>query len=192
MKSVPNLKNNLFEIKSMTIELINGEYLNWLNDPDINKYLSVRFFQPYTVDMAVDFFNKNQNDNNSYFWAVFNVIENEFVGTIMLRKDPILKSGAIGIMLNTKSKNSKGASYEVVNLVLQFSFNVLELNRITGGCVTQHYASSLYLKKTGFKLEGHRRKSEPVSPTSCDYYDTFIYAILREDWEKLSREAKDG
>ncbi len=176
----------------MTIDLIDGEYLNWLNDPDINKYLSVRFFQPYTVNMAVDFFNKNQNDYNSYFWAVFNVIENELVGTITLRKDPILKSGAIGIMLNTRSKNSKGASYEVVNLVLQFSFNVLELNRITAGCVTEHYASLLHIKKAGFKLEGLRRKSEPVSSTSCDYYDTFIYAILREDWEKLSREVKDG
>ncbi len=176
----------------MTIDLIDAEFLNWLNDSDINKYLSVRFFLPYTVNMAVDYYNKNQNDNNSYFWAVFNVIENEFVGTITLKKDPILKSGDIGIMLNTKSKNSKGASYEVVNLVLQFGFNVLELNRITGGCVTEHYASSLHLKKTGFKLEGHRRKSEPVSSTSCDYYDTFIYAILREDWEKLSREGKDG
>ncbi len=192
MKSVQNLKNNLFELKPMTIEHIDGEYLTWLNDPDINKYLSVRFFQPYTVNMAVDFFNKSQNDKNFYFWAVFNVIENELVGTITLRKDPILKSGVIGIMLNTKSKNSKGASYEVVNLVLQFGFNVLELNRITAGCVTEHYASSLHLKKTGFKLEGLRRKSEPVSSTSCDYYDTFIYAILREDWEKLSREGKDG
>ncbi len=192
MKSVPSLKNKVFELKPMKIDFIDGDYLNWLNDPEINKYLSVRFFQPYTVDMAVDFFNKNQNDNNSYFWAVFNVIENEFVGTITLRKDTILKSGAIGIMLNTKSKNSKGASYEVANLVLQFGFNVLELNRITAGCVTEHYASSLYLKKLGFKLEGHRRKSEPVSSTSCDYYDTFIYAILREDWEKLIREGKDG
>jgi ribosomal-protein-alanine N-acetyltransferase len=192
LKSVQNLKNNLFELKPMTIEHIDGEYLTWLNDPDINKYLSVRFFQPYTVNMAVDFFNKSQNDKNFYFWAVFNVIENELVGTITLRKDPILKSGVIGIMLNTKSKNSKGASYEVVNLVLQFGFNVLELNRITAGCVTEHYASSLHLKKTGFKLEGLRRKSEPVSSTSCDYYDTFIYAILREDWEKLSREGKDG
>ena len=175
----------------MKLDHIHGDYLNWLNDPEINRYLTVRFFQPYTLNMAIDYFNKYQNDEDSYFWAVFNVIENELVGTISLRNNSITKSGSIGIMLNTKSKNSRGASYEAVNSVLQFGFNFLELNRISAGCVTEHYASSLHLKKSGFKLEGVIRKSEPVSSSSCNYFDSFIYAILREDWGKLIRGKND-
>jgi hypothetical protein len=39
----------------MNIDLVYGNYLNWLNDSELNKYLNVRFFQPYTANMDVDF-----------------------------------------------------------------------------------------------------------------------------------------
>jgi hypothetical protein len=48
----------------MKIYLVDGDYLNWLNDPKIIKYLNFAFLSNI-VNTALDGFDNNQNDKDS-------------------------------------------------------------------------------------------------------------------------------
>ena len=47
----------------MILDLIEGDYLNWLNEPRVSNYLKVRF-SVLNSKYGYRVFNRNQNDNN--------------------------------------------------------------------------------------------------------------------------------
>ncbi|MEO6302430.1 MAG: GNAT family protein, partial [Bacteroidia bacterium] len=74
---------------------------------------------------------------------------------------------------------NKGFATELVNTLLNFGFNTLDLHRIEAGCAIGNMGSIRVLEKTGFIRESHTRKLLPIRG---EWVDNFGYAILEEDF----------
>lgn len=79
---------------------------------------------------------------------------------------------------------NKGYATEVLNAVLDFGFNKLNLHRIHAGCAVENFGSIKVLEKAGMILEGRGRQ---VLPLKSGWSDNFEYSILESDERKTTQ-----
>lgn len=93
------------------------------------------------------------------------------------------KKAEIGYVIFKETDRNQGYLNEVLTVVLDYGFHVMNLNRIEA-CTSPNNAASLHLiRKNGFIQEGHLRQH---FVRNGEIEDTFIFSLLKEDFEKLS------
>ena len=74
----------------------------------------------------------------------------------------------------------KGIITEATQIVIDYSFNELHLERISARCFAENIGSERVMQKVGMTHEGTLRKAIYKNGA---YHDMKIYAILREDYK---------
>jgi len=74
---------------------------------------------------------------------------------------------------------NKGYMTEALNLILNFSFSKLELNRVEATHYIGNEGSGRVMQKCGMKYEGTCIQELKVKDI---YQDVVHYAILRDEW----------
>lgn len=130
----------------------------------------------YTADDERDYFKKSEDKRQ---FAVD--YQGKLIGLVELFDiDLVNRRAVLGIMIGQEEARSKGLGYDVINLVLDYGFYLLNLHSISLTCFTfNHRAQALY-KKCGFQEIGRWRQSRYLAG---DYYDTLYMDILKEDHE---------
>ena len=139
-------------LRPFSKDIINDNYLNWLNDDEITSYLEINGF--YTLDMLANYVNL-MIDKNVFIWAIFLKDGNKHIGNIKI--DPINtkhKFGEYGIMIGARSEWGKGYAFEASSLVLNYCFQNLFLRKVCLGVINENIAAISLYKKLGFKIEG--------------------------------------
>lgn len=89
----------------------------------------------------------------------------------------------IGYVLNRDYWN-RGIMTESARALVDFGFSSLHLGRIWATCDACNGASARVLEKIGMSREGLLRKEQIIRGK---WRDSFVYAILREEWEEKRR-----
>ena len=158
---------------------ITEEYIGWLNDPEVNRYLCVRHVKQTleTVAKYIDDFYKN---SEKYIWGVYS-IEDKLIGTVnLVNINHYDNNAALGLMIGNSDYWGKSASNEAISLVLGFAFSTLELNRVTTNCTSTNIGMAFTFKQLGFVREG-------VTRNGCiennKYIDNYQWGILSDEWK---------
>jgi RimJ/RimL family protein N-acetyltransferase len=158
------------QLVKFTDEFITEEYISWLNDPKINKYL-------YVGRMPV---NKIINPNSDTYF-LFAIIENEnkkHIGNVSFNKiDWIDRKAEIGYIIGDKNFWGKGIATEVVELITHWGFNRLNMHKIEAGVVDGNTGSIKALEKNGFKQYGIIPEDYFINGK---YYNTVRFYKLQE------------
>lgn len=148
---------NTVVLKPLNTETISEEYVNWLNNPVINRYLEVRHFEN-TMDSCQEFVKANNEDPTSYLFGIFDNagkhIGNAKLGFI----NNIYRRGQISLFIGDTTYWGKGIGFEVVNALTEFGFKQLGLHRIEAGCYASNQASLRVFLKAGYTVEGFMRE----------------------------------
>jgi RimJ/RimL family protein N-acetyltransferase len=99
-------------------------------------------------------------------------------GTGFASIDPDTESAAFGYVLN-RAYWGRGFATEASRALLEFGFRSLALHRIVARCDVRNHASMRVLEKLGMRREGHFRKDAKKAGA---WRDTYLYAILEEEW----------
>jgi RimJ/RimL family protein N-acetyltransferase len=83
------------------------------------------------------------------------------------------------IVLLDKSVWGKGLGTEATHLVIDYGFNMLNLNRIQLHVNAENEAAKAVYKKIGFKHEGTLRQA---MYKNNKYYDFWLMSILAEEY----------
>lgn len=151
------------------------EYVNWLNDPEVNQFLEIRFVQ-HGLEGLKDDIRKILADPKTIFLAIIQKDNNKHIGNIKLGPiDPQHKVGSIGIMIGDKSSWGKGFATEAVRLLTDYAFGMLTLHKVTAGAYENNLGSIKAFLKLGFFEEG--RLKEHVL-FDGDYIDKVLVAKL--------------
>lgn len=124
---------------------------------------------PYSEINAKDFIQSCQTENPQLTFAIeFN---NELVGTIgLVKQTDIYKFTAeIGYWIG-QPYWGKGITTNAVQLITEYGFHTLGLQRIFSGVFDYNKASQRVLEKAGFKLEGIFEKAVIKNNKICDEY----------------------
>lgn len=124
-----------------------------------------------------------QEDGSGARFAIETLADRAFIGwCAMFRWNPVYRSLGIGYCLDEPAWG-RGYATEAVHAMLAWAFGALDLNRVDAELDTRNAASARVLEKLGFRREGLRREDCIVSG---EVSDSWIYGLLRRDWQALS------
>ena len=173
------LMGKTYSLSPLTKNNITEEYIAWLNDPIVNKFLEVRHVNQ-TIKTVTEYIDKFYEDHESYIWGIYSK-EDKLIGTVNLQGiDRYHKLAELGLMIGNTDYWGKSASEEAVSLVLDFAFDTLKLNRVAGGSYSTNIGMNFTFKRLGFTREGVIRK---VFLEGDKYIDGYRWGILSDEWK---------
>ena len=148
------------------------------NHPDPR--LSLFYALPTTIQQQLDKVNNFINDPNSIIFTICRKEDHKPVGqTALFRIDWIGRMMVFYIGIADKQNWSKGYGSEATELVVDYCFNTLYLNRVQLHVALENEAAVKVYKKVGFNIEGTLREAMYHEGKYCDFY---VMGIIRSDF----------
>lgn len=129
-------------------------YVSWLRDPEVIRFLEVRFLPPQEVDHIRAFVESANKSADNLLLGIFSKDGDAHIGNVKL--GPIVREHArspIGYMLGDRSSWGKGYASEAIHAVARHALETMGLAKISAGCYETNVGSSKALLKAGFKEE---------------------------------------
>jgi RimJ/RimL family protein N-acetyltransferase len=156
-------------------------YLKWLNDPAITQFLSM--FLPLTRMMEEDWIENLKNRNDTIAFGILIPDENDvekLIGNCGLHAiDWKNRVAEVGIIIGEKEYQSKGYGTEAMEILINYGFKTVNLNRIQLRVYEFNSRAINSYKKIGFVEEGRMRKAVFING---EYHDIIIMSILQDEW----------
>lgn len=161
---------------------LNERYLEWLNDPDVTRYMETGTFPTTALDLE-RFHDDVTGSRNQVLLAVADRKSGQHIGNVKLGPIHwIHRSATFGIMIGDKKFWGKGIGLEATQLMVEYGFDRLNLRRIDLGVFAEHHSAIHCYEKVGFKLEGRMRES---LFQNGKYFDRLWMAVLRSEYKPL-------
>ncbi len=154
------LENNRIYLRPLRIEDITGEYVQGLNDTEVNRYLEVRR-NVQTCESVEKFVISNMEDQSSILFGIFIKNSREpFIGTIRVHGiDFFHYMASIGICIFAKRAWKKGHAFQALQLVKDYLWGVLGLHYLEAGAYAKNISSINAFTRAGF-MEWYRVKDK--------------------------------
>ncbi|MEM7030229.1 MAG: GNAT family protein [Chloroflexota bacterium] len=154
-------------------------YVSWLNDPEVTKHLG--HIPPFNLDDETDWFERQRKDDSVYHLAI-DTPDGVHIGSVSLMNiDARNQKAELGIVIGLKSDWGKGFGTEAINIMLDYGFYTLNLNRIYLRVDTEHFAGITCYQRCGFTQEGELRHD---TFREGQFHNVYLMSILREEYEK--------
>ena len=146
-------ESNIY-LKKLSLDELNGNYVNWLNDKEVCKYNSHGEIE-YTKEMAVDFIKSLKNDKTREVYAVYLKVTNEYIGNISLQSIDLKNNNAeVAYLFGEKKYWGNGYAEEASKVLFKRAFEELGLHRLYFGTHVENIAMQKLGEKLKFKREG--------------------------------------
>ena len=142
------------------------EYTKWLNDMDVTMglTLSTSLINEETERNILERLSKEP-----FNFAVVSNINNNVIGNTGFTKiDYINRFAEVGIFIGDKFYWHNGYGMEALELILDFGFNILNLNNIHLSVFSYNTSAIRCYKKIGFKEAGRIREARIVGNQKFD------------------------
>jgi len=125
---------------------------------------------------------KEKRERRAYTFAIERTSDSRLIGTASLFNcDWVNRSAMLGIAIYKLEDRGKGYGQESINLLLDFAFNKLNLNRVELETFDFNQRAQRCFKKVGFKEVGRKRRAHFIDG---QYTDSLVMDILREEKSK--------
>jgi [ribosomal protein S5]-alanine N-acetyltransferase len=164
--TVPTIETPRLVLKPMETKFITKDYLHWMNDLDVCKFLETSI--PYSEVELQDFV-YSMITNKILFWAITIKHNGLHIGNIKI--DPINKKhliGEYGILMGDRNNWGRGFAKEASQAVISYCFESLYLRKITLGVIKDNIAAVKLYESLGFEVEGIYRMHGKYDEKYCD------------------------
>lgn len=152
--------------------------VEWINNPENNQFL--HYDIPICVEKTEKWFDSHIDEDTRYDAVI--EVEEVPVGTIgLLNIDRKNRKAEYYIAMGETLYKGKGVAKEASRLILQYAFEVLDINRIYLFTESENIVAQKLFERVGFVEEGLIRQDIMSHGKLVDRY---VYGILREDWNK--------
>lgn len=171
-------------LRPLLREDLTENYLKWINDQEITSFMETGIF-PSTLENLTSFYESVQSSNKDVILAIIYKKTDKHIGNARLGPiNWVHRKSYFGIMIGDKSIWGKGIGTEVTELILDYAFNRLNLNKVSLGVAVDNKKAIRSYKKAGFQEEG-RLKEELF--WNGKYIDTIYMGITRKQFTKREK-----
>lgn len=186
----PALAGTSVVLEPLTESHVTDNYVRWLADQEVIRYLDVRFRQPQTSEDILNYVRSFYGPMERYAWAIYLRASNAMVGTATIpRVDRIHLTAGIGLMIGDHSAWGTGAGPEALALVIEFAFETLHLRRLAEHNVALNHRSNFMLRRAGFRHEGTLRWAYRLASDRDEWVDGLEFGLLAEEWRAQRRRS---
>jgi RimJ/RimL family protein N-acetyltransferase len=175
------MENELFLLRMPNKKTDISDLFDVKNNKETSKYLvgTTPTYSRKDICNWIDFHNNCENEN---LFVIQERNNNKVIGHIGLYNiDLEVKSAEYAILIGNNEYLGKGVGRQVTDLILDYGFNKLGLNRIYLSFISKNLpAYNLYVK-IGFKKEGCLRQAILKNGV---YNDLILMAILKSEYDK--------
>lgn len=153
-------------------------FTKWEQQDYIKEFLTINKERTYE-EVVREFILREQDSSNEQYTII---LKNKPIGRVYLSKisKEFDSMDITRIYIGEKEYLGKGYGREAMELLLNYCFNDLKMERVSLDHYTGNIAGNLYLK-LGFKYEGIMRNA---AKRDNEYYDLHLMSMLREEYEK--------
>lgn len=180
MEIKPFIKGSRIDLRPLSEEDVNQDYVDWLNDAEVCRYNSHHVF-PYTLELAKRYVAEMQTSKTDVALAIVAKDSGKHIGNIALENiNPISRWAEIAIIIGEKKAWGKGYGTEAMRFMLRHGFMELNLHRIWMGTLADNIGMQKIAIALGFTEEGRSRKEEFKDGT---FHDVIRYGLLRDEFK---------
>jgi len=179
---LPIIKTKRLILRDIEIRDITPEYIKWLNDPEVTKFLEIRFV-PQTKEKVREYIQSALEDTkNKMHFGVYDKGGERLVGTVTLPHiDWNHYFADISFVIGHPEASKKGYATEAVHGVIYYVFRECNIVKLWGGYYQGHVQSESVFRKNGFQIEGRLYKK--LINYDNQRVDHIIEGLLAEDFE---------
>ncbi len=157
------------------------KYSLWLNDFEVMQYMNMAEVV-YSVEKEFDVLEKK----SMTYEPAFSIIDQEtdkLIGSCSIANiDSVNGTAELGVMIGDKNFWGRGYGADAVKLLLDHSFNVLNLKNIMVEVYSYNERAIKCFEKCGFKKIGFRRNSKTLGGET---YNTVFMDIVSTEFESV-------
>lgn len=156
-------------------------YVSWVQDWELIKNVPTRFRFPFNTVKEKEYIRNLYQSPDNMVLAIMFKQNNKFIGTAGFGDiNPINRSAVFGIIIGDKNYRNKGLGLEVVKVMLNYGFSILNFHRIYLEVNADNTPAIKCYEKAGFKIEGRLREDYYFDR---EYKDKLIMGILKEEFK---------
>lgn len=164
------LENNEIYFKKLDEVELSNEYLEWMNDPLVNKYMETRFF-PHSSKDIEKYVNSISEDQNSVSFAIYDKKLNKHIGNIKLGPiNWIHRNADISLFIGDNNYWGKGYASKSIELITTYGFDVLNLHKLNAGAYIDNIGSKKAFEKNGYIVEGIKKENCYINKKWTDIF----------------------
>ena len=152
-----DLQGKLVTLHPLVVSDCTEEYIGWLNDPEVNRYLETRWVNQGRNTIKA-FLEKMEQSNDSVLFGINRLKDGKHVGNIKI--GPVERYhlyADISYFIGDRSAWGQGLATEALSLVTRFGFDEMGLYKCKAGVYSSNKGSIRVLEKVGYQLEGRLR-----------------------------------
>lgn len=176
------LENKSIYLRPLQVKDITDEYVNGLNDPDVNKYLVNVRLNVQTSKTVEKYVKSNRENPLAILFGIFvNHDAKPLIGTVYVSGiDFFHFLATIGVCLFAKGAWRKGYGFCALGMVKDYLFGQLELHYIEAGVYAENEQSIKLFKRVGFS-EMYRVKNKYRYADS--FKDVIIFGLINHSFD---------
>ncbi|MDB8555540.1 GNAT family protein [Turicibacter sanguinis] len=168
--------------ENISLRLLEREDLElrvkWINDKETNDMFG--FDWPASLGKTQNWYNQSLNDGSKVHLVVVDSETNKVIGMAgLIDINYRYKHAEVYITIGDKNFRGKGLGKEVLDLINQYGFIDLGLERLYAYNFTYNIPSQKIFEKAGYIKEGIMRKHKYKNG---ELRDINFYGLLREEW----------
>lgn len=149
-------ENALMRLFLLRPEHVTDDYVSWLNDPEVNRFLESRY-TTHTMASTRDFVAAMLASPDNLFLGIRSRALGRHVGNIKI--GPINTrhaTGEVGILVGDKAAWGRGIATAAIAMLSEIARDDLGLRKVTAGCYASNVGSRRAFEKAGYVVEGIR------------------------------------
>ncbi len=156
------------------------KYVHWLNDMEVSHYLTIAPIN-LTMENESEWYEKVVSDRSKIVFSIYDRKKEILIGNVSLENiNHLDRSAELGIFIGYKKYWGRGYGSEAIELILDFGFNVLNLNSIFLKVYSYNKRAIKSYEKIGFKHAGILRQAKIFCGKK---YDVVIMDILASEFK---------
>ncbi|MBN1793544.1 MAG: GNAT family N-acetyltransferase [Candidatus Omnitrophica bacterium] len=176
-ESTAHIKGERIYLREINVSDVNERYLGWMNDSEVTRHLLCDA-EKWTLGKLKKYVKKMKKDPNSIFFGIFLNANETHIGNLKIGSIDYRNNFAdIGLLIGERTMWGQGYASEAIRLAVDFSFNTLNLHKLTASVLSINIGSVRVFQKCGFSIEGKREKQYFYDG---DYQDSILFGIIKK------------
>ncbi len=164
-------------LRQLQADDVTEQYVSWLNDPEIVRFLEIKNSQPITYLDTIEFV-KNCELTCRHHWGIF--VDGEHKGNISCSAyDPVHKWVNISNLIGDKEYQKTDLCKLSLAGAIDHLFSACDYHRIQAGTYSEHFPGIALLTNLGFRKEAILREAVIFEGK---YIDSLRFGLLKREW----------